>query len=94
MSNVTIDNASAATIRTIISHNLGLIDREVSDDATFEALGADSLDGVTVAMAIEDAFCIEIGDDVITVTTTVGEAIAAVERLLAAKLKEDVDATA
>lgn len=71
-----------ARVIRVVARELGAISREITDDATFEALGADSLHGISIAMALEDEFCIEIPDDTIIATATVREAIEAVEALL------------
>lgn len=70
-------------VHEIISREMCLIDREVRDDATFAEMGCDSLDAMTLAMQIEDEFEVDVGDDIIITTATVGEAVAAVEQLLA-----------
>ena len=69
-------------VHAVISNALCLVGRPVTDDATFASLGADSLDGIEIAMDLEDEFGLHIGDDTITEATTVGEAVAAVEALL------------
>ena len=71
-----------SSIRAIISTQLCKPIDEVTDDATFESLGADSLDGIALAIALEDAFSIAIEDGAIEEAQTVCAAIAVVERVL------------
>ena len=52
-----------ATIITIISKQFGIEASEVKFNESWVAHGADSLDQVELAMAIEDEFGIEIDDD-------------------------------
>lgn len=74
---------TATSVRAIISSQLCKPIDEVTDDALFfESLGADSLDGIELAMALEDAFGIAIEDGAIEEAQTVGAAIAVVERVL------------
>lgn len=72
-----------ARVMRVIARELGLVTQEITDDKTFVQLGADSLDGISIAMRLEDEFCIEVPDDTIAGAATVREAIEAVERLLA-----------
>lgn len=70
------------SVRAIIASHLCKSIDEVTDDATFQSLDADSLDGIELAMALEDAFGIAIEDGEIEEALTVGAAIAVVERVL------------
>jgi acyl carrier protein len=55
---------TAERIKTIVCERLSLNAEEVSTDASFIGdLGADSLDLVDLAMALEDAFSLKIKDD-------------------------------
>lgn len=47
-------------IQAIIVEHLGVDAELVTEQATFEALGADSLDTVELVMAVEEAFGIEV----------------------------------
>ena len=68
-------------ITEILVDKLGVDEAEVKDNASFmNDLGADSLDAVEVMMEIEKKFGISIPDDEAEEITTVGEAIAYVER--------------
>jgi acyl carrier protein len=73
-------------IKTIICDQLMVDPEEVTDESSFvEDLGADSLDTVELIMEFEDEFGIEISDEQAEQISTVGEAIAYLEKLLAEK---------
>ena len=73
-------------IKAIICDQLMVDPEEVSDESSFvEDLGADSLDTVELIMEFEDEFGIEISDEQAEQISTVGEAIAYLEKLLADK---------
>jgi acyl carrier protein len=54
-------------------------------ESTFEELGADSLDVVEIALAVEDEYNIEIPDDSAEGIKNVGDIVAIVEKLVNAK---------
>ena len=59
---------------------------EVTDESSFvEDLGADSLDTVELIMEFEDEFGIEISDEDAEKISSVGEAIAYLEKLVEQK---------
>jgi acyl carrier protein len=71
-------------IRAIIVEILGVDPDEVTLEASFrEDLEADSLDLVELIMEFEDKFGEEIPDDDAQQITTVGEAVAYVEKRMA-----------
>lgn len=72
-------NSVEAQVARIIVEHLGCEAREVTREASFEALGADSLDHVELVMALEDEFGIEIADEDAAKADTVGKAMALVE---------------
>jgi acyl carrier protein len=73
-------------IRTIISDQLMVDPDEVTDESSFvDDLGADSLDTVELIMEFEDEFGIEISDEDAEKISTVGEAIAYLEKLVEGK---------
>ena len=73
-------------IKAIICDQLMVDPEEVTDESSFvEDLGADSLDTVELIMEFEDEFGIEISDEQAEQISTVGEAIAYLEKLLADK---------
>ena len=58
---------------------------QIADEAKFSSLDMDSLDSVEFIMEIEDRFEIEISDEEAEKVTTVAEAAALVDKLLALK---------
>ncbi|MCK5828126.1 acyl carrier protein [Candidatus Bipolaricaulota bacterium] len=73
-------------VRTIICDQLMVNQEEITDESSFvEDLGADSLDTVELIMEFEDEFGIEIPDEQAEKISTVGEAAAYLEKLLADK---------
>ncbi|MGB2983886.1 MAG: acyl carrier protein [Candidatus Bipolaricaulia bacterium] len=75
-------------VKTIICEQLMVEPDDVNADSSFvEDLGADSLDTVELIMEFEDEFAVEIPDEEAEKISTVGEATAFLERLLADKNK-------
>ncbi len=67
----------------IITSQLGVTESEVTENAKFiEDLGADSLDTVELIMEFEDEFGIDVPDEDAEGLTTVGKAIAYIEKKL------------
>lgn len=63
-------------VKKIVVDQLGVKEDEVTNNASFvDDLGADSLDLVELIMAMEEAFDIEIADEVAEKITTVQDAI-------------------
>ena len=76
----------ASTVKEIIVEKLGVKESEVTPEANFaNDLGADSLDPVEMIMEFETKFDIKIADDQAEKITTVGEAIAHIEKAIAEK---------
>lgn len=50
-------------IRAVLKDELCCTDEALTDDATLESLGADSLSMVNIAMTIEDIYDIDLGED-------------------------------
>ena len=76
----------ADRVRSVISDQLMVDLEEVSDESSFvEDLGADSLDTVELIMEFEDEFGVEISDEDAEKISTVGEAIAYLEKLVDSK---------
>ena len=70
-------------VKKIIAEQLGVEEDEVTPEASFvEDLGADSLDTVELVMALEEEFGSEIPDEEAEKLTTVGEAVAYVEKMV------------
>ncbi len=77
-------SSPAERVREIIVEQLGVNAEQVTDGAKFvEDLGADSLDTVELVMALEEEFGTEIPDEEAEKLTTVGEAIAYVQKIVA-----------
>lgn len=62
--------------RSLIADHLGIPRHVIVDDATFRALGADSLDLISLTMAFEEAFDLHIPDDQAEACTTISDAMA------------------
>jgi acyl carrier protein len=71
------------TITDLTAELLGLTDDQILDSATFDDLGADSLDKVELIMMIEEEFVIDIPDWDAETINTVAEAVTYLERVLA-----------
>ena len=68
-------------VRKIVVEQLGVKEDEVSNEASFvDDLGADSLDTVELVMALEEEFKTEIPDEEAEKITSVGEALAYIEK--------------
>jgi acyl carrier protein len=82
-----VEVAGAADIvaraRAIVSEQLGVDAERVTEDAILmgeEHLGADSLDMVELAMAVEEEFDIEVNDDELEQIKTFGDAVRLIEQ--------------
>ena len=74
-------SATLDEIKKIIVDLLGADEAKITPDARFrEDLEADSLDLVELIMAFEDKFGAEISDEAAQKITTVGEAVAYIEK--------------
>ena len=77
-----VDVASVADVvtrlREMVSEQLDVDPARVTDEALLmgeDGLGADSLDMVELAMAVEEAFDIEVDDDELDQVRTFGDAV-------------------
>ena len=61
--------------RRVIAEHLGVSPSLVLDPVSFRNLGADSLDLVSLTMALEEAFDVNISDDLAESCTSVGDAL-------------------
>jgi acyl carrier protein len=64
-----------ATFTDLLTTDFGVPAAEVSPDATFEALGLDSLDIVELTLALEDRTGVKLGDEDLEHVRTVQDAI-------------------
>ena len=62
-------------IRSVIADHLGIDTAAVTDDADFVALGADSLDMVSLTMRLEEELNIHIPEDAAETCPTVADAL-------------------
>ncbi|MFO7819700.1 MAG: acyl carrier protein [Halanaerobacter sp.] len=72
----------AEKVQEIIAEELALDVEEVTSDATFDDLGADSLDIVEVVMAFEDEFDVAIPDEDAEEIGTVQDAVDYIEEII------------
>ncbi len=73
--------------RRVIAEHLAVPCELIRDEARFRELGADSLDLITLTMALEEAFDVEIADDQVEHCRTVGDALG----LLRASLRDPLE---
>jgi len=67
----------------VVSEELAISEDEITEDASFiDDLGADSLDGVELIMALEEEFDIEIPDEDAEEIATVSDAVDYIEENL------------
>ncbi len=64
-----------ARLQAMIADQLGIGPQEITEESTFEDLGADSLDIVELVMAIEQEWEMEIPDEAAEQIKTVGDAV-------------------
>lgn len=72
-------------VRDIIADKLGTSMEEIVEQATFEQLGADSLDSVEIVMEFEKEFQIAIPDNEMETIRDVGHAIEMITKKVAEK---------
>jgi acyl carrier protein len=77
-----VTNDIAAEVRRVIQKWIDVAEDRLTLDASLIDLGADSLAMVDLTLDFEETFKIEITDDEAAKILTVGEAIAAVEKLV------------
>jgi acyl carrier protein len=69
----------ADRVKKIVVEHLGVEEAKVTENASFDDLGADSLDTVELVMAFEDEFGCEIPDDVAEKIVTLKDAVSFIE---------------
>lgn len=70
---------SSRAFREMIASHLGVAESEVVSDAKFVDLGADSLTGLELTVAVGDTFGIRITEEEVAKISTVGEAYSLLE---------------
>jgi acyl carrier protein len=68
-----------SAVRMLLCEQLGVKREELAPERTLADLGADSLDNVEIAMALEDEFSIEIADEELERVRTVEDLFALVK---------------
>ncbi|MCC5947468.1 MAG: acyl carrier protein [Nitriliruptoraceae bacterium] len=67
------------TFKAILSEEFGVPEDDITKDATFEALGLDSLDVVELTLVLEEKTGVKLEDEELEDVRSVGDAIAKVE---------------
>ncbi|MDD2430825.1 MAG: acyl carrier protein [Firmicutes bacterium] len=65
-----------AQVIELVADKLNVDADEITEETTFEDLGADSLDIVELVMALEEEFDLEISDDDADKISSIGDAVA------------------
>jgi acyl carrier protein len=81
MADQELNTLSAEVIR-VIAETQRIPVESVRADSTFEELKIDSLDGINIVFALENAFRIEIPDEAMNTMRSVRDVVAGVSRLL------------
>lgn len=68
--------ACAAEVKKIIAEQLSRDVATITDESTFDSLGADSLDRVEIVLNIEEACNVELDDEAVEKLKTVQELVA------------------
>lgn len=68
-------------VKEIVAEGLGVSAENLTEAATFESLGADSLDLMDMVMSFEDEFEVEIDTDAMGDLKTIGDVVAYIEGL-------------
>lgn len=72
-------------VRKVVKEHLGVTDKQVMEGVTtFDELGADSLDTVEIAMALEEEFGIDLPDEEYEDVESIDDTIKLVESKLVA----------
>ena len=68
-------------VKAIVAEGLGVDAADLTEETTFESLGADSLDLMDMVMSFEDEFGEEIDTEAIGNLTTIGSVVTYIEGL-------------
>lgn len=69
------------TVQQMIVDRFGVQEETITEEMTFDDLGADSLDVVELVMEIEDKYNIQFDDDKIEELNNIGDAVRYIEQL-------------
>ena len=69
-------------VKAIVAEGLGVDAADLTEETTFESLGADSLDIFQIIMGIEEEFDIEIPTEEAEKISTVGDAVEQIKNAL------------
>lgn len=68
-------------VKKIVAEGLGVDAKDMTEETTFESLGADSLDLMDMVMSLEDEFGVEIDTEAIGDLKTIGDVVRYIEGL-------------
>lgn len=68
-------------VKSIVAEGLGVDEAELTEETTFESLGADSLDLMDMVMSLEDEFSVEIDTEAVGDLKTIGDVVKYIESL-------------
>ena len=68
-------------VKEIVAEGLDVNAADLTEETTFESLGADSLDLMDMVMTFEDEFCVEIDTEAIGDLKTIGSVATYIEGL-------------
>ena len=69
------------TVQQLIVERFGLTEDKVTNEMTFEDLGADSIDVFELIMELEDTFSVQFEDSRIEALKNVGEVVTYIDQL-------------
>ncbi|MGX7108602.1 acyl carrier protein [Facklamia miroungae] len=72
-------------VKALLMEHFDLKEEQITEDLTFEDLGADSLDMVEFVMGIEEAFEVEFEDEKIENLSDIQDAVSYIDQLRAQK---------
>lgn len=81
-----------ARVAEVIAKNQRIAPETITPESTFAELNIDSLDGLQIVFALEEAFDLNIPDDAAREFRSVGEVVRGLELLLAQKQKHVAEA--